>query len=261
MLPLDEIVNYYPENLRGFKRSILREYLQYKILEIIFETNMAKKLSFIGGTALRIIYGNHRFSEDLDFDNFNLNEKDFKILAERVKSKLESEGFKIELKLSLKKSFRAFLRFKDILYLNELSFHREKKLLIQIDTEPHGYNYTPEKKYINKFDIFTFINTTPLNILLSQKIFALLNRKRTMGRDIYDIVFLMRKTEPDYDYLAEKIMIKNHKEIWEKLHDFSKNLNLSSMSEDLRPFLIKDSDIKIVRNFKEFIGYYKDNKV
>ncbi len=261
MLPLDEIVSYYPENLRGFKRSILREYLQYKILEIIFETKMAKKLSFIGGTALRIIYENQRFSEDLDFDNFNLNEGDFETLAEKVKSKLESEGFNVELKLSLKKSFRAYLRFKEILYLNGLSSHKEEKLLIQIDTEPHGYNYTPEKKYINKFDIFTFINTTPPNILLSQKIFALLNRKRTMGRDIYDIVFLLKKTEPDYDYLAEKIGIKNHNEIWEKLYDFSQKLNLSSLSEDLRPFLIKDSEIKIVQNFRDFIGYYKGNKV
>ena len=31
MLRLSEIANYYPENLLGFQRFIIREYLQYKI--------------------------------------------------------------------------------------------------------------------------------------------------------------------------------------------------------------------------------------
>ena len=36
MISLSQIEQYYPEKLRGFKKNILREYLQYKILEIIF---------------------------------------------------------------------------------------------------------------------------------------------------------------------------------------------------------------------------------
>ena len=36
MLTLPEIEKNYPEPLRGFKRFILREYLQHKILQIIF---------------------------------------------------------------------------------------------------------------------------------------------------------------------------------------------------------------------------------
>ena len=71
MISLHNIEQFYPENLRGFKRNMLREYLQFKILEIIFNSRLAPKLSFIGGTALRIVHENTRFSEDLDFDNFN----------------------------------------------------------------------------------------------------------------------------------------------------------------------------------------------
>ena len=77
MLSINQIEKYYPESLRGFKRNILREYLQYKILDIIFNSRLAPKLSFLGGTALRIVHGNNRFSEDLDFDNFQLTETDF----------------------------------------------------------------------------------------------------------------------------------------------------------------------------------------
>lgn len=46
MLSLQEIEKYYPENIKGFKRNILREYLQYKILRIIFDSGYASKLSF-----------------------------------------------------------------------------------------------------------------------------------------------------------------------------------------------------------------------
>ena len=72
MLTLSQITEQYAEALRPFKRNILREYLQYKILEIMFASEYATKLSFLGGTALRIVYGNTRFSADVDFDNFRL---------------------------------------------------------------------------------------------------------------------------------------------------------------------------------------------
>jgi predicted nucleotidyltransferase component of viral defense system len=64
MINFDDIINSYPINLQSFKRNIFREYLQYKILAVIFTSNYGSKLSFLGGTALRIIHNNNRFSED-----------------------------------------------------------------------------------------------------------------------------------------------------------------------------------------------------
>ena len=69
MLSLSEIQTYYPAHLQHRGEFLLREYLQYKILELLFESNYALKFSFLGGTCLRIIHNNNRFSEDLDFDN------------------------------------------------------------------------------------------------------------------------------------------------------------------------------------------------
>ena len=73
MLDLQQIKNEYSEPLQGYERAIVREYLQHKILEAIFESTQASKLSFLGGTALRIVHGNSRFSEDIDLDNFGLS--------------------------------------------------------------------------------------------------------------------------------------------------------------------------------------------
>ncbi len=41
MMLLTDIISAYPIQIRGFERFILREYLQYKILEILFESEFA----------------------------------------------------------------------------------------------------------------------------------------------------------------------------------------------------------------------------
>ena len=125
MLTLAQVSEQYPDNLRPFKRSILREYLQYKILEIIFTSSLAPKLSFLGGTALRIVHGNTRFSEDLDFDNFGLVDAEFDQLADKVKSGLEANGLRTEINVVAKGAYRCNVRLPDILFVNELSPHQE----------------------------------------------------------------------------------------------------------------------------------------
>src|SRR3989338_3639058 len=106
MLTLEQIEQQYPERLRVFKRNILREYVQYKILGILFALPVASKLSFLGGTALRMIYENTRFSEDLDFDNFGLTQEEFFEIAQAMKVGMEREGFGVEINTSMKSAFR-----------------------------------------------------------------------------------------------------------------------------------------------------------
>ena len=47
--------------------TILREYIQIRFLDIFFRVVKPKTIFFKGGTALRLLYGSERFSEDLDF--------------------------------------------------------------------------------------------------------------------------------------------------------------------------------------------------
>jgi len=253
MINLEQIKKHYPENLQFFEKNILREYLQHKILEIIFNSKQGNKLSFLGGTALRIIHGNSRFSEDLDFDNFNLEKEDFLILTTQIKNELEKQGYKIELRHTFKGAYRCYIKFLEILFNNNLSKLKKEKIIIQIDTVPHNFKYTPEKKIINKFDVFTQILVTPLNILLSQKIYALLNRKRVKGRDIFDIMFLLQDTRPDYNYLKTKIGIDNSEKLKQKLIYFIDQINLEKIANDVKPFLFNSSDYKKIILFKQYI--------
>lgn len=256
MLTLKEIEKQYPENLRPFKRNILREYLQYKILEIIFNSSFANKLSFLGGTALRIVHGNARFSEDLDFDNFGLSEKEFEQLTEEVKNGMQKLGFAVEIRNVFKGAFRCYLKIPKILLDNELSLMPDEKILIQIDTAPHDFQYKPDKVIINKFDVFTQIFVTPLDILLSQKIYTIFNRKRAKGRDFFDTIFLFGLAKPNYDYLKLKIGVDNWLDTKEKLLLELKKMDLELLAKDVEPFLFNPSDSKKVMLFSEYLKQF-----
>jgi len=253
MLSLAEIEKYYPENIRAFKRNIRREYLQYKILQIIFNSKYANKLSFLGGTALRIVSDNARFSEDLDFDNFGLKEKEFDEISQLVKKHLELEGYEVEVRNIFKDAYRCYVRIPKLLFDSGLSGYEEEKILIQLDTAPHGFQYEPDKVILNKFDVFTEINVTPMDIVLSQKIFAIFNRKVPKGRDFYDAVFLLSKTKPNYDYLQLKLKIKRKEELKEKILTLENKLDFKELAKDVEPFLFNPADSKKVVLFARYI--------
>lgn len=253
MINIKQIEQYYPENLRGFKRNIMREYLQYKILEIIFNSRLASKLSFLGGTVLRIVHENTRFSEDLDFDNFKLSESDFVLLTREIQNGLQMEGYSVEVRNVIKSAFRCYIKLPQVLFDNAMSDLKGEKILIQVDTEPHDFDYKPDKVFLNKFDVFTQIAVTPQDILLAQKIYALLNRKRAKGRDYYDVIFLLQKTKPNYDYLKQKTGLADSQALKRKLIDHLKVLNLKELAKDVEPFLFNPSDSKKIISFPEYI--------
>jgi len=254
MLSIDQILLQYPEYLRIHKESILKEYLQYKILNIIYNSKYTTKLVFLGGTALRIIYGNTRFSEDLDFDNLGLNQEQWSELSNILKTNLELEGIEVEIRTITQKAFRIKVKIPRLLYNTGLSPLPEQKILIQLDTTPQYFDYTTEKPFLNKFEIFTRIFTVPKNLLLSQKIYAAVNRNRIMGRDYFDIVFLNGiGAQPNYLYLKQHLQIQNQGELKDFLLEKTKDFDFNQLAQDVKPFLINPNDVQKVRFFRDYL--------
>lgn len=253
MLSLAQIETFYPEHLRVFKHHMLREYLQYKILEIIYASSAALKLNFMGGTAIRLLYGNQRFSEDLDFDNLGLSKEQFKELGERVEKKMAAQGFDVKANCTFANAYRCSVKISGLLKQYQLSAFEEEKILIQIDSQPQQYVYESDKRLLNQFDVFCRVNAVPSSVILSQKLYAFLNRRRTMGRDMFDCVFLWALTEPDYDYLQAKIQVADARQLKQKLLDFCRSLNCEELAEDVKPFVFHAEDVSRVVWFKEFV--------
>ena len=113
--------------------------------------------------------------------------------------------------------------------------------------------FYPDNVFLNKFDIFTQIYVTPPDILLAQKIFALLNRKRAKGRDFYDVIFLLQKTKPNYDYLKQKTGLTNSQSLKKEILDYIKDLDLKKLAKDVEPFLFQPLDSKRIYLFADYI--------
>lgn len=255
MIGLSEIRKQYPEQLQGFDRFMLREYLQHQLLQIIYAHPLfGTRLCFMGGTCLRIVHGNQRFSEDLDFDNLGLSVADWDGLPSLLEKELLLEGYQVTIHNVVKGAFHCHIRFPGLLHATGLSTHKEERILIQLDTEPQHFDYMPQRFLLNRFDVFTEILTTPLNLLLAQKFYAILNRKRAKGRDFFDVIFLLaRETQPDYTYLQAKVGISTPQEL---LHALELRLQSEVMEEvaaDVRPFLFQPRDEQKIIQFLPYM--------
>lgn len=253
MINIKDIIKEYPKPQQAFKRRILREYFQYKILDLIYQSKYSDKLTFLGGTALKIIYGNPRFSEDLDFNNLKITPNEFNLLTESIKKGLEKEGYKTETKNIFKGAYRSYFKILNVLSDLDLTEHKSEKILIQIDTAPHNFDYVPEDHLLQKFEIYRWIKVVPLDIILSQKIATVLERKRAKGRDFFDIVFLFSKTEPNYQYLNLKLKIKDKSRLKKSLIKMAEELDFKVLADDVEPFLFDPSQKDRIIYFKKFI--------
>lgn len=253
MLELKQIEAFYPEHLRHFKRNILREYLQYKMLAVIFGGKLSSKLSFMGGTAIHIVHGAGRFSEDLDFDNRGLSRDDFGALTLSVARQLSLEGFSVESDVSFKGAFSADIKITGLLHETGISGHKEEKVLVKLDAEAQDFEYTPARMIINKFDVLAGISVVPEDILLSQKFYAILKRKRSMGRDFYDAMFLAGKTKPNFRYLKDKAGITDADSLKKALLDHCVKLDFKQFAVDTAPLVFIPADAKKIELFLEFV--------
>ena len=105
---------------------------------------------------------------------------------------------------------------------------------------------------MNKFDVFAEIRVTPLDILLSQKIYTAVNRKRPKGRDFYDITTLSSRTKPDYGFLNQKLGVNTAEDLRREINKKIEKYDFEKLSDDVAPFLMNMNHIQRVEKFREF---------
>ncbi|MDP8216767.1 MAG: nucleotidyl transferase AbiEii/AbiGii toxin family protein [Candidatus Kaelpia imicola] len=230
---------------------IFREYLQLLFLSELYSKKEATKIFFKGGTALHLIYGALRFSEDLDF-TVELEEKDFiGFISDFLKSlsKKESINFKERKTITGKKFLLTvspgILPYKSFVSL-DFSF-REKVI-------------EPQKSFLHTaFPVLfsSYVYHFSKEEILAEKIRALLTRAK--GRDMYDLWFLFNQgVKLNGDLIKEKLKYYNlldidNTEILEKIKGFSKK----DFVLDMRPFLPLYQRDKLPDFFDYLIDFLK----
>jgi predicted nucleotidyltransferase component of viral defense system len=233
------------------KRAILREYLQTKILSLIYQEAVSKNLFFVGGTALRILRGLDRFSEDLDFDSVGIAPDQIQKLVKTVVRRLEQEDIAVDLyQNTTAKKYYYELRFPDLLAELKLSSNPTEKLMVKLDIESTWCGQKRETVFVNRYGFLATVVTKTLDQMIVEKLAAYLGREETQPRDLYDLVWLLsRGTKPDPAFAQANHLPVNLLQKARKKYIIEKNL-LPKYKTKLKPFLFDEKRADILDFFE-----------
>lgn len=212
----------------------LREIMQEIALLGLWRSKFFEKAAFYGGTALRIVYGLDRFSEDLDFSLLKPM-ADFQLsrYGSAVERELRSFGLEATMTTSEKKEESpiqsAFLKANTIKHLLTIKTAEEitwpvsrdqiLRIKIEVDTDPPP-DFVTENKFVLQPIPFS-VRTFALPDLFAGKMHAVLCRRwksRVKGRDWYDLVwYAANHPQLHLGHLERRMIQSGHLEKGEQL--------------------------------------------
>jgi predicted nucleotidyltransferase component of viral defense system len=211
-----------PSTIPGLRLNRLREFIQVSTLRALGKHRFFEQHSLMGGCALKFLYGNNRFSNDL---NFTASGKSFRRFSEDLdfegSASLEKylsqalkdlKGFpSIDVRINNKTAVhRASLRFPNIKQQAGLSKNPNEMLeiIIEVDTRPPSGAIT-ETSLISS-PLSATVQHHDMTTLMAGKIAALCLRPFVKARDWYDWLWYRsnptgKLIEPNLEYLQERI--------------------------------------------------------
>ena len=171
------------------RRSTAREYLQARILLALQDAGAFSEWAFVGGTALRFLFQLPRYSEDLDFSLATPGENArFEKHIQSVGRDLALEGYDVEI-LSRPRPpvATAAIKMRGLLYEIGLSPHPDEVIMVKVEIDtrpPRGARTTT--RLVRRFVWLNLLHYDRPS-LLAGKLHAVLTRKYTKGRDLYDL--------------------------------------------------------------------------
>jgi predicted nucleotidyltransferase component of viral defense system len=239
-------------------RNLIREYLLARCLESLQRSGAMIPLAFLGGTALRFLFGIPRFSEDLDFSLERTEHGyDFRHYLKNIQSEFLAEGYNVQTKINDQKTVHsAFVRFYGLLYDLHFSAQRDESLSIKIevDTSPPtgaGLQTTLVRRHVT-----LRLQHHDQASLFSGKLPAIFQRGYAKGRDLYDLMWYLSDPDwpqPNFTLLRNALSQTNWQgtmptsENWQNMiYDRLVALDWKSVQADVTPFLERSGDLDLL---------------
>lgn len=238
------------------EENAIKEITQEIALMALSRADFFKLAEFHGGTALRILYGLQRFSENLDFALLQVDEEfNWQKYFATICDELNMYGYNVELQdrskadQTVKQTFIKDNSIGKVLLLNNPNiFHSNKKVKIklEIDTNPPpGAN--SEIKYLD-FPLIFSVRAQDLPSSFAGKLLALLCRKYTKGRDWYDFIwYTTQNSTINFSLLSNALnqtgpwqnqnIIVNQTWLIEQLKRKTESIDWSQTAQDVMQFL------------------------
>ena len=212
-------------------KNSLKEYLQFPVLAFFYSRPNYREGIFMGGSALRIVYGLPRLSEDLDFDwPVGAAKPDLVRLGEEIIKYFQKE-WRLAATYRAQGEERLYLKF-PILKDLDLAAGTEESNFLYVKLEFSAADFiAPEYEVasVSGFGFNFIVKTYSLKFLMTGKISAIFSRAwykgktndiDIKGRDYYDLYWYFNKgVEPDWATLTAKFGIKNMAELKVRLQD------------------------------------------
>lgn len=230
---------------------VIREYVQLLFLKELYDEKYSENVFFKGGTAIRLVFGGTRFSEDLDF-TVNGNRENFDLFIKKFFKKLvKLYGFSFKKRKTI--TGERYLLTAD-------SSISDYKIFVNLDFSFREKVHMPAKAIITTSYpvIFTsFVNYISWEEILAEKIRAIMTRSK--GRDIYDLWFLLSKSVPVVGKMVKE------KLAYYDIRDFSPDQLVARIEKfskekfilDLRPFTPINEREKLADFFDYIISFLK----
>ena len=252
MLDLQNIRAFYP----GFPESpdtdiqLYKEYLELMVLDFLSSHSLIGKLTFIGGTALRLLRQIDRFSEDLVFDCKNLSQEEFASLTDDVVRFLRRNGLPAvakEKESDALTAFRRTIQFPQLLYDLGLSPYREKKFVLKIEVQDQGVDYQRDMFTVNRDGFYFRIPSPSDATLYAMKLSTILHRGK--GRDFYDAMFLRSRSEPDMNYLSQREGIASGEQLRCRMMQVCDSTDFRLKAQDFKYLLFHPENASRILDF------------
>lgn len=250
------------------KLNIMREYLQAYILRILHDEGLFRTTAFLGGTALRFLYGLPRFSEDLDFSVVKDGPQQFSSLFKKVKDELVLSGYDISASYSQEKAVQsALIKFERLMYEAGLSPLKKQKFSIKVEFDtnpPEGAGL--KTQIVNKYFPISFLSYDEPS-LFAGKLHALLSRKYTKGRDFFDLGWYIsrwKNLSPNILFLNNALKQTGYRGAmptetnWrEIIYEVVKKIDWPKVKQEVENFLERPSDMNVFTR-ENILGLLKE---
>src|SRR3989344_6788155 len=210
-----------------YLRNLLKEQLQFYLLNYIYTSQYGDTFIFKGGTCLRVCFDLPRLSEDLDFDVENFSDFNFEKFIKDIKKyfslKLKYDDLSIRISGKNKIIYIKFPILEKIGFAISKNKPSENVLFVRIDLNDIKGKYFSKEVSLKSTSDFSFIiKRYALVDIFAGKLAAILLREswegkekqpRFKGRDYFDICWLMqKKIRPNFLYLKSLVKIKSDDE-------------------------------------------------
>jgi len=253
--------------------NALREILQELALLGLWRSKFFEHAAFYGGTALRVLYGLGRYSEDLDFSLLKpLAEFTLQPFGDALRREIMSFGFQVDFErreraknTAIESAFLKANTYRQLIVIE--TDHALLKIKLEVDTNPPT-GFEIESRYILQPIPFS-IRAYSLPDLFAGKLHAILCRRwknRVKGRDWYDLVWYagshpdvrlnhlesrMRQTE---DWVTDELLTPDR--LRQLLIASVEELDVEQARTEVAPFVCDPRSLDIWSRdfFKELIG-------